>query len=222
MANPIFDTADHERVKQAVQQAESQTSAEIVPVVARSSGRYDRSEDIVGLWFAALAMIFVWVIYPRPTDPNDWDAPSPVWELFAFVVAMVVGFLVGAMIGMRVDVIRRLFTPRAQMREDVLRRAKEVFFDKRIHHTDRGSGVLVYVSLFERMAVIIADQSVLDKVGQPRLDEWCAEFMQRLSKGTPIDAICETIAVIGQQLSPLLPRTETQGNELADVLVELQ
>ena len=62
----IFVDADHQRVNQAVREAESATSAEILPVVARSSGRYDRPEDIVGLWFAGLAMIIVWMVFPLP------------------------------------------------------------------------------------------------------------------------------------------------------------
>ena len=65
-ASEIFVDADRERVNQAVREAESATSAEILPVVARSSGRYDRPEDIVGLWFAALAMIIVWLVFPLP------------------------------------------------------------------------------------------------------------------------------------------------------------
>ena len=49
---PANDFSDEQRraVAQAVAEAEGKTSAEIVPVVATASGRYDRAEDIVGLW----------------------------------------------------------------------------------------------------------------------------------------------------------------------------
>jgi len=216
----IFVDADRERVNQAVREAESATSVEILPVVAHSSGRYDRPEDIVGLWFAALAVIIVWMVFPLPRiEAGYWDAPAPVWQLVALLAGALVGFVAGAFVGGRVDWLRRLFTPRTQMREEVYGRAREVFFDKRVHHTGGGSGVLLYVSLFEHMAAVIADQSVLDKLGQEHIDEFCHEFTQRLHEGTPIDALCDTARSLGRRLAPLLPRAEDDVNELSDALV---
>jgi putative membrane protein len=207
-------------VNQAVREAESATSAEILPVVARSSGRYDRPEDIVGLWFAGLAMIIVWMVFPLPRiEAGNWDAPAPVWQLVALLAGALVGFVAGAFAGGRVDWLRRLFTPRTQMREEVYGRAREVFFDKRVHHTGGGSGVLLYVSVFEHMAAVIADQGILDKLGQEHIDELCREFTQRLHEGTPTDALCETAGSLGRRLAPLLPRAEDDVNELSDALV---
>jgi putative membrane protein len=216
----IFSGADRERVNQAIREAESATSAEILPVVACSSGRYDRPEDIVGVWFAALAMIIVWLVFPLPEiEAGNWDAPAPVWQLVALLAGALVGFVAGAFVGGRVDWLRRLFTPRAQMREEVYGRAREVFFDKRVHHTGGGSGVLLYVSLFEHMATVIADQSILDKLGQEQINEICREFTQRLNAGTPIDALCDTAVLLGRRLAVLLPRAEHDVNELSDALV---
>jgi putative membrane protein len=216
----IFVDADYKRVNQAVLEAESATSVEILPVVARSSGRYDRPEDIVGLWFAALAMIAVWMVFPLPRlEAGNWDSPAPVWQLLSLLTAALVGFVAGASCGARIDWLRRLFTPRRQMREEVYSRAREVFFDKRIHHTGEASGVLLYVSLFEHIAAVIADKGILDKLGQEHIDELCREFTQRLHEGTPVDALCDTASSIGRRLAPLLPRAEDDVNELPDALV---
>lgn len=215
-----FDDADRRRVNQAVRQAESATDAEIVPVVARCSGRYDRAEDVVGLWFAALAMILVWWIYPLPNSETDsWHSPSPVWQLVALIAGALCGFLIGAFIATRVDSIRRLFTPTVQMREEVYSRAREIFFDRRIHHTRSGSGVLLYVSLLERRAAVIADQRVLDQLGQQQIDELCSELTRRLQEANVIDALCDTVQLAGQHLSRVLPRGDDDVNELADALV---
>jgi putative membrane protein len=219
----LFSDDERERVNRAVQQAESATSAEIVPVVARSSGRYDRPEDIVGLWFAALAMILVWAVFPlRGDETGSWDAPAPVWQLVALLVGGLVGFLTGACVGAQVDWLRRLFTPRVQMQAEVYKRAREVFFDKRVHHTDGAAGVLLYVSLFEHMAAVIADRKILDKFGQEQIDAICGEFTRRLHDGTPIEALCSTAASLGERLAPLLPRAENDTNELSDALVVLE
>lgn len=216
----MFSAADRERVNHAIREAEASTSAEILPVVARSSGRYDRPEDIIGLWFAAVVIILVWLAYPIPTaDAGHWDRPAPVWQLVALLAGALIGFIAGALTGSRIGWLRRLFTPGAQMREEVLSRAQHVFFDKRVHHTRSGSGVLLYVSLFEHRAAIIADQAILDKLGQEAIDELCHELTRRLHDGTVIDALCATAGVLGQRLAPLLPRATDDVNELSDALV---
>lgn len=216
----LFSEAEFERVKQAVQDAESVTSAEILPVVARSSGRYDRPEDIVGLWVAILVMVAVWVVYPVPSvETGNWGVRSPVWQLVALIIGAVGGFVAGAILGTRVNWLKRLFTPQVQMRDEVYARAKSVFFDNRVHHTNSGSGVLLYISLFEHMAAVIADQNVLDKLGQQRIDQFCHEFTQRLHEGSPIDALCTTAIAVGEHLAPVLPRQDVNVNELDDVLV---
>ena len=150
---------------------------------------------------------------------GTWDNSASVWQLVALLAGAFVGFVAGAFVGGRVDWLRRLFTTRTQMCEEVYGRAREVFFDKRVHHTDGESGVLLYASLFEHMAAVIADQRILDKLGQQSIDEVCREFTQRLHEGTPIDALCDTAGSLGRRLAPLLPRAENDVNELSDALV---
>jgi putative membrane protein len=215
-----FTDADHDRVTQAIREAEATTSAEIVAVVAGSSGRYDRPEDVVGLWFAAVAIVVVWIVYPSPSnDVGDWGAAAPVWQLVAMLAGGIVGFVGGAMVATQVRGLRRLFTPRSQMTDEVYRQARQAFFDKRVHHTDGGAGLLLYVSLFERMAAVVADQRVLEALGQTRIDEVCRELTTRLHEGSAIDALCDTSRSIGRLLAAVLPRSTGDINELDDALV---
>jgi putative membrane protein len=193
-----------------------------MPVIARSSGRYDRPEDIVGLWFAILGIVIVWSIFPS-TQPeaNSWDRAEPAWELAALVGATLVGFVAGAFVGGRVQWLRRLFTPRKQMHDEVFGRARQVFCDKRVYRTAGATGVLLYVSLFERMAAIIADQQVVEKLGSGQIDQICDELTRHLRERPPIDALCETAKSLGQRLAQVLPRAENDVNELSDALVVL-
>jgi putative membrane protein len=211
---------DKQRINQAVQQAESHTSAEIVPVVAASSGRYDRAEDIAGLWLALIALSVVWALFPMPAiEPGNWSAWSPVWQLIALLAAVVCGFILGAAITTKISSLRRLFTPAIQMQEEVNRRAREVFFDQRVHHTQAASGVLLYVSMFEHIAVVLADDSVLQRLGQESINELCRSFTRRLRTQDLTTAFCETIHAVGEQLAPSIPKTEGDTNELPDALI---
>ena len=135
-------------------------------------------------------------------------------QLLAFIVVTVLGFITGAVVGSRVGWLRRWFTPRRQMTEEVWARARQTFCDRRIYRTAGTSGMLIYVSLFERMAAIVADQTVVEKLGQPALDELCSQLTTQLSRHDPTSAICATIETAGQRLSPLLPRAADDVNEL--------
>ena len=80
----------------------------------------------------------------------------------------------------------------------------------------------MYVSMFERMAAIIADQTVLQALGQDQIDELCAEFIQRLHTTTPASAFQATILSVGHALGTVLPKTAEGVNELPDALQLLE
>lgn len=201
-------------------QAESRTSAEIVPVVAGSSGRYDRPEDIVGLWLSVVLLVLFWFLVPRASEePGSWGGMSDAGRLAILVVAVVGGFIAGAFAAMRIDRLRRLFTPKSQMRDEVSLRARQVFFDGRVHHTAADSGLLIYISLFEHMAAVIGDRAIVEKLGQSFLDELCARLIEQLKTGSPTDALVATLQSAEDRLAKALPRSADDRNELPDALV---
>jgi putative membrane protein len=217
-----FSTADRRQVAEAVAAAESQTSAEIVPVIAAASGRYDRAEDLVGLWTAIVALVIVATVWNVEfPEPDGWDEPSRIGQTLALVAAVVIGFFAGAATATRVDGLRRLFISGVQRRDETWTRAVQVFHDRRISRTATRSGILIYVSLFERTAAIVADEAVLRKVGQPALDALCRQLVNRMKQEQPIAALSATVAEAGICLAAQFPAAADHANELSDALVLL-
>ena len=219
-ASDIFSSQQRQQVEQAITEAESGTSCEIVPVVASASGRYDRAEDIIGLWMAVIAAAAVWLMFPRSlNETGSWSATPLYVGLIVMVAAVIIAFVVGAIAGSRIDWLRRLFVSRQEMQETVAARASQVFFDKRVHHTEGATGLLIYVSLMESTAVVLGDQTVLEKFGQKFLDDLCQMLTQAMRQSHPADALCQVISHAGAQLSIELPRSSTDVNEIQDALV---
>jgi len=214
----LFKEADHQRVTEAVARAEARSSAEIVPVIAGSSGRYDRAEDMVGLWFGLLALCIGWWL-AQGVELSDWGVPRPRLGLPSVLGLVLGGWVLGVLVAHLSGGLRLLFTPRREQKAEVERAARQAFFDRRIHHTDGGSGLLVYVSMLERMAVVLADAQVLEKLGQPKLDALCSSLVSELRKGAYTDALCNTIDQAGLALAEALPAQAQNRNELADALV---
>ena len=221
-ASQLCDDGQIERINEAIVEAESHTSAEIVPVLATASGRYDRPEDMVGLWFGLALAAVAYLLVPNATQvPDSWGQTSSIWKLIIVLGCMVAGFIAGAVLGSRVAWLRRLCTPRRQMRDEVQTRARSVFFDNRIHRTAGGTGLLVYISLYERQAALIADETVTEKLGQAALDELCGELTSALSQGDIALAIIHSLNSVGQRLGDVMPRAEGDLNELPDALVTI-
>ncbi len=207
---------------QAVAAAEAKTSAEIVPVVATGSGRYDRAADVAGLWLGLAAMAIVWATWPlaRP-EPGSWGHWPVGLEVIVLALTVVVGFVGGAAVASRVGWLLRLFTPHVVRKQTVEAAARRAFFDTRIHHTQTRHGLLLYVSLLERQAAVLADRDLAEQLGQEQLDSLCVQLTTRLARGSITEALVETIAAAGELLGGRLPRNSGDVNELPNALVIL-
>jgi len=138
-------------VEAAIVEAEKMTTGEIVPVVATVSGRYDRAEDLFGLVFSLLVLTAIWMLFAGTTE-TGWSATqSTVFGLPAVAGILIGGFVTGAALATHFPILRLPFIARAEMVEEVERRALETFQRERIRDTSSGTGVLIYVSLYEHL-----------------------------------------------------------------------
>lgn len=221
-ASDQFDEQQRQQVNQAVAEAESHTTAEVVPVVASASGRYDRPADVVGLWAGVGVMVIVWAATPEAVrEPGAWGGMTPGAKLFWMIIGLLAGFVAGAAVAGHWWRLRWWFTPTVQMKTQVENRARQVFFDASVHHTGGGTGLLIYVSLYEHQAAILADRAIVERLGQTAIDTLCDGLTTRLRSGLLTDALCDTIREAGEQLAKALPRQAETPNELPDTLVLL-
>jgi putative membrane protein len=147
---------DHEAVAAAIHQAEQRTGGQIVCVVARASSNY---VYIPILWATTVALLAPWPLIVF----TGWS----VQLIFAIQLAV---FIVAAL-AFSLTPLRMALVPRAVRRARAHHAALEQFVVRRVAHTRNRSGVLIFVSLAERYARVIADEGVAQKVSQA---EWQA------------------------------------------------
>jgi putative membrane protein len=118
--------------------------------------------------------------------------------------------------------VRRFLTPRGLKRLRVQRRAAEQFIAKNLHATRERTGVLIFVSLGERMAELIADEGIADHVEQHVWDKAMAALTDGLKTGR-VEAGFETaVGLCGEVLAAKFPaRAGDNPNELPDAVVVL-
>ncbi len=217
-----FSDGEKQRIEQAVAEAETKTSAEIVPVLASSSGRYDRAEDIAGVWMSIIAMGVTWaILQSQSAEAAQWGSTWARFELPLLIFAVIAGYGLGMTVATYSWTLRRLFTPKKHMTAEVELAAGHAFFDRRVHHTEGDTGVLIYISLFEHGASILADQTAHEKLGQAALDELCNELIDGIKAGDLATSLCEVIKDAGDRLEKVLPGTDGGHNEIENTLIIL-
>jgi putative membrane protein len=87
--------------------------------------------------------------------------------------------------------------------------------------TKAATGVLLYLSLAEHRAEIIAEESIHSKVSAEVWGEAMAALIAAVKQGRPGDGLAEAVAQIGKVLAEHFPRSEGDTNELPDRLIEL-
>jgi putative membrane protein len=217
--------ADHARVTAAVSAAELTTDGEIVTVVA---GRSDAYHDVALHW-TVLAMLFVLALLAWQPAPVEWlhallidawsDTP-PRWYLTFALILMALTFLVARVI-LALDALRIALTPGATKTRRVHARALALFRTAAEKRTRASTGVLLYLSLAEHRAEIIADESIHSRVSADVWGEAMAVLIAAVKQGRPGDGLAEAVAQIGKVLAEHFPRSEGDTNELPDRLIEL-
>jgi putative membrane protein len=151
-----FSKQQHAAVSAAIREAEEKSSGQIVCVLAHASSAYTH---VPLLWASALALITPWPLI----DFTQWS----VQRIF---LAQLVVFLVAAIVfsWMR---LRLLLVPRAVQRARAHHAAIEQFVIRRVAHTKNRCGILIFVSLAEHYARILADEGIAQKVSNT---EWQA------------------------------------------------
>jgi len=217
---------DHDLVTAAVTAAERSSDGEIVTIVA---GRSDAYHD-VGLHYAVLAMLLVPAgLAVVPQGWIDWwaglilgwnaELSRPLAMLYIFA-KMTAAFLI-VRFALAYMPLRMALTPGRTKSRRVHRRAIELFRTGCEMKTRGRTGVLLYLSLAERRAEIVADKAIADQVAPEVWGDAMAALVEEVKAGRPGAGMAAAVERIGAIIAPILPPTLDNPNELPDRLIEL-
>jgi len=197
-----FGKADHEAVAAAIREAEKRTGGQIVCVLAHASSDY---ASVTILWASILALLAPWPLI----EFTQWSVQR------IFIVQLLV-FMAAALI-FSWPPLRLALVPRAVRRARAHRTAVEQFVVRRVAHTKNRCGVLIFVSLAERYARIIADEGIAGKV---RNSEWQAAvdaLVAHMRDGRVVQGLTAAIERCATVLAAHAP-PDGSANELPDRL----
>ena len=222
----MMDDAGRQLVADAVREAESQTSGEIVTVLAETSDGYT---DVALLWAAGAAFtaMSVFAAFPEPFL-NIWDRVFAGWghewttgELASMVIALGLAKFLGVWLVQQWQPLKWLLVPgpvkAARVRAQAVRQFKVGAQRRTTGHT----GVLIYLSMREHRAEIVADESIAAQVPAEVWGEAMGDMLSEIRRGRVAEGLAVGIRDVGFILAQHFPRGADDANELPDRLIEV-
>ena len=221
-----FTDADRQKVSAAIAAAEAKSSGEIVTVATPISDPYHD----VGLHWALVPLfaVLAWAAW-RPTALVWWYdflfggwSPDPTMsQLFTLLMVFAALKFTVALLILKWMPLRLALTPAATKHRRVRRRAVAIFQAAAAGRTTGKTGVLIYLSLAERRAEIVADEAILKLTDDHTWGEAMHALISEVRDGRPADGIVAAIERVGTVLAEHFPRSAHDKNEIPDKLILL-
>lgn len=218
--------ADHQLVTAAVAEAEHGTSGEIVTIVTDLSDHYN---DIGLAWASAAAFLALscYAIFPDfYLDIVDWVSGG--WEHeysageYVAMIFLAMGLKwVGTWLIMKWMPLRLALTPKHIKMARVRARAISMFKVGTEAKTVGRTGVLLYLSMKEHRAEIVADEEIAKLVAPEVWGDAMVALLDRVKAGQPGEGMAEAVRQMGLVLAEHFPKGSENPNELPDRLIEL-
>ena len=198
----FLEPAAKERTTEVVRAVERQTSVEVVVAVRRAAGRYLATSLLFGAACAATGFGVMWF------SPQAYDVRTmPLDAALAFVLGA--GLVAG------VPGLRRFFTPARVRRARAEEAARAAFVELGIEKTRARTGLLVYVSLFERTVVLVPDSGLPPALTGDSF-ETIRGTLEDCVRRTDLGGFSSALAELGPLCARALPRGADDENELCD------
>jgi putative membrane protein len=199
-ARHFYLDSTRKAVGEAVGRIESRTGAEVVVAVRPMSGHYRHADYLVGFAFVMAGLCF-FLFYPVPFRD----------DVFPFEAALL--FVVGTVVSANVPDVRRLLTLPSRRRAAVATAARAALVELGVTATRERTGLLVYVSVFERAVEVVGDVG-LAALTQHDSFHRAVEGLNGAVHPPRVDRFIAALESLGQTLESCAPRRDDDTNEL--------
>lgn len=205
--------ADLKRIEACVEKAERRTRGEIAVLVAPASHHYPVASVVGGAAFS----IPLAVALTRLIGRFVWAGPHDLWIFLGVVLPL---FFLCRDAVERFPRLKAVFVSEKEMDQEVKEAATLQFFSKGLYRTREETGVLIYLSLFERKVWVLGDRGVNAVVPAGFWQGLVNQIVADIQKDRPAEAICRAVGRICELLEEKFPAVPGDTNELPDLIVE--
>lgn len=192
-------------VEKEIESIETETCGELVPVIAKRSSDY-RSVEIINAFIFAYLFMFI--------DFGVHGRLNPLNIMFDTVVAVLLIVLL-----FRFSFFKRILIPKKLMAHKVHTAAMMSFYRNGVHKTKDRTGILIYISLAERMVVVIGDEGIHNKVGNDAWNDVVSIIVNGIKTKKVEQGIIDGVESCRGLLKKHFPISAHDTNELSNKVV---
>lgn len=207
--NKYLSDTEIKQIEASIDRMEELTHGEILPVIVKRS-------SAVGHVPLTLTLLLTLLIAVAELPYSEWLWVTPwVW---LWPVLIVVIYALSHVLAKSVW-IQKVFVPERDEVDQVHQRAHLEFYLNRVHRTEKGAGVLIFVSVMEKKAVILADEALAQKVPRETWDQMLSDLSHKLHQDKWAEGFVDAIHTCGRHLQTHFPIQGARVNELKNHLV---
>ncbi|KPF89382.1 TPM domain-containing protein [Novosphingobium sp. AAP93] len=222
----MLNETDRKRIAEAVAAAEARSAGEIVTIVTPQSDPY---RDVALAWSISIAFLALAALELAPNFYLGliervlglWDHDWTPRQVLGIALTVAVLKFLGMLLILTWRPLRLLLTPAPIKSARVHARALTCFRIGAEGRTTGRTGVLIYLSLAEHRAEIIADEAIACKVSPEVWGDAMHALLAPLRAGQAGDGMVAAIGKVGAVLAEHLPRADDDENELPDRVIEV-
>ncbi|WP_280542255.1 TPM domain-containing protein [Chromohalobacter sp. 11-W] len=203
----LLSDSEQQQVRDAITHIERGTDAELVTVLAPQADDYTY---IPLLWAGILALLIPGAINYFPQWLGASELLIVQWACFA-VLAIV----------FRLPAVTTRLIPRRVRFWRAANLARRQFLEQNLHHTQAGTGMLIFVSEAERYVEILVDRGISSRLDDETWQGIVSTFTQQVKQGQTLQGFLSCIEACGEHLREHVPATH-ERNELPNRLIVLE
>lgn len=209
-----FSENDLNRIKAAVNDAESKISGEIVPVIVAKSGHYTIANYKASLFAGAFAFLLI-IIFDRYVPTLAIYDRDPLMIFFAVLVA---GGL-GALAANFIDPLKRVLIEQKHKDHATRQRAENAFLEEEVFNTRQRTGIMIFISFLEQEVIVMADTGISKVVEQKEWDKIVINLTDHIRRDKIVEGLEGALKRCGEiLLEKGFVKTADDVNELRDDL----
>lgn len=205
-AEKFFKKGELERITKNIHEVEARTIGEVAVMVVDSSDRYVEAEVIGGIFLGSLLSLILTVLFFH----------SSIWS---YISMSFLFFLPSKYVFKKVPIFKTAFIGLKRKELTVMQRAVRAFYEKGLYRTKKNTGVLFFLSLFEKKVWVLADKGIYEKIEQDILNKFANIVSHGIKDGRACDALCEAMKEAGELLAKHFPITPGDIDELSDEVI---
>lgn len=214
---------DLEEIKLAVTEAEKSTSGKIALAVAPESESYAFWELLAAV---SVSVFLVLCLFPLNQQIYSWLGrifwQAEPWYLCGFYLGIASLMTIVLYFLFNIPYIDSLIIPQSAKNSAVTKRAMRYFTESGVYCTSEHSGVLIFVSYFEKQLRIIADKGLTEKISKDLWNLLSDELSDCFAKGNVKEGFLNAVEKCSKLLTENFPAKNENPNELGDSLVILE